>query len=260
MSEERVRPSALPVSEKSAPAERVAARLAPLPGSERDVLDHLLARRRTFQPRRDIAREGEPPRAIYVLLEGWACRYKTLPDGRRQIVGLLVPGDVCDLDIGLAATRDHSLATIQALTAAEIAPAELEAAMDAHPGLSRGIRRIALTVASIQREWTLNVGQRSAYERIAHLCCEMFFRLDAVGLVQGASCEFPITQTDLAEATGLTPVHVNRTLQALRSDGLVDLRGRRLTLPDLPRLTEAALFSPDYLHLPTQPRHMAADA
>lgn len=118
-----------------------------------------------------------------------------------------------------------------------------------HPRLIRALWSDAFVAASIQREWIVSLGQRSAYERVAHLFCEVFIRLQTVGLVEGDSCEFPVTQTELGDATGLSTVHVNRTLQDLRAAGLIVLKGRTLHIPDLPALKRAALFNPRYLHL-----------
>lgn len=113
--------------------------------------------------------------------------------------------------------------------------------------------------ASVQREWTLNVGQRSAFERVAYLLVELFLRLECVGLTDGESCEFPLTQTDLADATGLTAVHVNRTLQELRRAGLIVLQNRTLTLPNRDALKRAAMFNSNYLHLDSEGRHLDAN-
>ena len=111
----------------------------------------------------------------------------------------------------------------------------------------------------MQREWTTNVGQRTAYERLAHLFCELFVRLRTVGLTDGKSCDFPPTQLDLADATGLTSVHVNRTIQELRRDGLIELHNRRLTIPDLRALMNACMFNANYLHLNHEGAHLDAN-
>jgi len=199
--------------------------------------------------RRDLIREGEKPRHVHVVLEGWACRYKQLPCGRRQIVAFLIPGDLCNANAFILNAMDHSIGAITRLRHAEIAARRFGDLMDSSPGVTRALWWNELVGAAIQREWTVNVGKRNAYERIAHLFCEMFARLDAVGLVQGHGCDWPLTQTDLADATSLTPVHVNRTLQELRLDGLIELRGRRLSVPDMAALQSVAMFSADYLHL-----------
>lgn len=204
---------------------------------------------RSFSARRDIVREGDPTRAVHILLDGWACRYKTLVDGRRQIVAFLIPGDLCDPNLSALERTDHSLGAITNVKAARIGLAEFDAFVDSHPAVARALRRSEAVTASIQREWTLSAGARAASERIAHLMCEMYLRLRAFGLAEGGSCEFPITQNDIADATGLTPVHVNRMVQCLRRDGLIELQGKRLSIPSLPLLMNAGLFRSDYLHL-----------
>jgi CRP-like cAMP-binding protein len=214
---------------------------------------------REIGARRDLIREGEPPRAVNLILDGWACRYKTLPDGRRQIVGLFIPGDLCDMNIFILKEMDHNIGTITSLKVAEIGRDDFERLMIEHPRITQALFWNELVTVAIQREWTLNVGQRTAYERIAHLLCEMFLRLRAVGLADGNQCHFPLTQVDLADTTGLTAVHVNRTLQELRRDGLIELHSRTLTIPDLQRLKNAALFNDNYLHLNKEGAHLDAN-
>lgn len=231
-----------------------------LSGADRDSIARATGRNvRTFGARRDLAREGDRPRAIYVMLEGWACRYKTLPDGRRQIVAFFVPGDLCDLNIFILKEMDHNVGAINAVRAAELGRDEFERLLEGHPRITQALWWNELVTVAIQREWTLNVGQRSAYERISHLLCEMFLRLRTVGLVDGDSCDFPITQADIGDATGLTSVHVNRTLQELRGEGLIALHGRRLKMLDFPRLRDAAMFNDNYLHLAREGQNLDAN-
>jgi CRP-like cAMP-binding protein len=203
---------------------------------------------REVAPRRDLLREGDEPRSVFLVLEGWAGRYKALPDGRRQIVAFLLPGDLFDYNGHLLRQMDHSVSAITRLRVAEIGRDELDCLL-ARPGLAEAFRRSDLLAASIQREWTLNVGQRSALERIAHLLCETYLRLETVGLARSDRCDFPLTQVDLADATGLTPVHVNRTLQELRRQKLVELSNKKLQVPNMALLRKAALFNDNYLHL-----------
>ena len=217
---------------------------------DRSLVDELAANTvRVVAARRDLIREGDKPRGVILILDGWACGYKQLPDGRRQVTSFLIPGDLGDANVFLLGQMDHSIGAITPVRYAELGQAELEQLMDESPRLSRSLWRHEQVTAAINREWLLNVGQRSAYERIAHLICELFARLRAAGLAYGDSCDFPLTQTDLAEAIGLTPVHVNRTLQQLRRDGLIELGGRKLTVPDPERLRSVASFNPNYLHL-----------
>jgi CRP-like cAMP-binding protein len=114
--------------------------------------------------------------------------------------------------------------------------------------------------AAVQREWTLNLGQRSAYERLAHLLVELYVRLEAVHRAHNGRCDFPLTQNDLADATGLTAVHVNRTLQELRRDGLIELERKQLQILDLERMMDVSMFNPNYLHLDHEGRHLDANA
>jgi CRP-like cAMP-binding protein len=210
-------------------------------------------------PRRDLVREGDRPTAVHVVLEGWGCRYKTLPDGRRQIVAFFIPGDMCDLNIFILKEMDHNVGAITRLRVASIGADEFSDLLDRHPRISQALWWNELVTVAIQREWTLNIGQRSAYERIAHMMCEMFTRMKTVGLVEGNACHFPLTQADIGDATGLTAVHVNRTLQDLRRDGLIELQGRRLTIQNFAGLKNAAMFSDNYLHLDHDGAHLDAN-
>lgn len=214
---------------------------------------------REVRPRRDLIREGDSPRSVFVVLEGWACRYKTLPDGRRQIVAFLIPGDMFDLNMYILKEMDHSVAAITALKVAELDRDQVEALLREHPRVTQALWWNGLAEASVQREWTLNLGQRTAIERVSHLLCELFMKLQVVGLTNGNSCDFPLTQVDLADATGLTAVHVNRTLQELRKQGLIELQSRTLTVPNMEALQDAGLFNKNYLHLERVGAHMDAN-
>ncbi|HEY0625811.1 MAG TPA: Crp/Fnr family transcriptional regulator [Allosphingosinicella sp.] len=209
--------------------------------------------------RRDLIREGDKPKFIYLIQEGWAFRYKTLPDGRRQIVSFFIPGHICDLNVYILKEIDHNIGTVTKTRVAEIGRDDFERLMIEHPRITQALYWDELVTVAIQREWTLNLGQRSAYERISHLLCEMFLRLEAVGHTEGDSCYFPLTQVDLADATGLTAVHVNRTLQELRQHNLIVLHSKRLTIPDLAALKDAALFNDNYLHLNHEGAHLDAN-
>jgi CRP-like cAMP-binding protein len=204
---------------------------------------------RSAAAHRDIIREGDSPLTVKVILEGWAMRYKQLPDGRRQILSLMIPGDICDANAFIHEHMDHSISALTSLRYAEISQADFEDLVQSSPRLLKGFWWSELVMLSIQREWTTNIGQRPAYKRIAHLLCETFSRLEAIGLTRGDSCEFPLTQGDLADATGLTPVHVNRMIQALRHEGLIELRDKRLTLRNPGKLRQVAGFNAAYLHL-----------
>ncbi|WP_158810322.1 Crp/Fnr family transcriptional regulator [Beijerinckia sp. L45] len=201
---------------------------------------------RRYDAGHDIIRQGDKPLHPYLILDGWAYCYKTLPNRRRQIVSFLLPGDVSDLNIGSLRRMDHSIASLTAVTVLELTH---PLTSGTHPGIAKALSVRTLASAAIQREWMVNLGQRSAPERIGHILCELFHRLRAVGLTSGNQCFLPLTQTDLAETTGLSLVHVNKRLRDLRSADLLILRGKILTLPNLRALEAASLFNPDYLNL-----------
>lgn len=209
---------------------------------------------RAIAAKRDLIREGDQPQAMFLLASGWACRYKTLADGRRQIVAFLLPGDLCDLHNHVLGAMDHSIGALTPVQYLEVTHDRVAEVVTIYPRLGRALWWQTLVGLAVQREWTLNNGQRSALERIGHLFCELYHRLKGVGLTQGSGYAFPLTQNDLAEATGLTPVHVNRTLQEMRAAGLIVLKDRVLDIPDLDALEDAVLFTPDYLHLDGEPR------
>lgn len=227
---------------------------------DRAALSGLTRNFRYVDARRDLIREGDKPRHVHLVLDGWACRYKTLPDGKRQIVGLFVPGDFCDVNVYILKEMDHSIGAITRLKVAMIPPDEMDALMAHHPRISQALWWHELVVTAIQREWTLNIGQRSAYERLAHLLIEVYMRLRTIGRADHGHCDFPLTQADLADATGLTPVHVNRTLQELRRDGLIELERKQLHICDLERLQAVAMFNPNYLHLDHEGKYLDANA
>jgi len=210
-------------------------------------------------PREDLIHEGDRPRHVNLILSGWAHRYKTLEDGRRQILAFFVPGDLCDLNVYILKAMDHSIAALTRLTYAEVPREALEEVMLAHPRITQALWWESLVNVAIQREWTLNLGQRSAIERIAHLFCELFYRLRSIGHTIDHRCEMPITQTDIADAVGLTPVHVNRTLQDMRAEGLIRLDRYELHILDLARLKQVAMFNPNYLHLDREGAHLDAN-
>ncbi|WP_375160708.1 Crp/Fnr family transcriptional regulator [Bradyrhizobium sp. RDT46] len=197
----------------------------------------------------DLLAEGDPVDSVRILLSGWLCRYKTLEDGRRQIVNFVFPGESCDAHAYLLPVMDHSIATLTPVVYAEIKRARFETLLAGDRSLAEAFWCETLVNSAIQREWVVNLGRRMAVERVAHLFCEIFERLRPVGMIEGNSCIMPVTQTDLADATGLSVVHLNRTVQELRASGLIVLRDRTLTINDRAALEDAALFSPGYLQL-----------
>lgn len=219
--------------------------------SERDlrVLEAEFVPPSIVPARADLVTEGQGTDHLHVIIDGWACRYRLLPNGGRQFPALLVPGDICDLD-GLLLRRVHyGVAALTACTVATVPHARLRAILEAHPALRDAFWWLTFVENSISNEWTVNLGRRSALERAAHLFCELLARLWPVGIAADHAFPFPLTQEELADVLGLTPVHVNRTLQELRARDLVMIKGRRLVIHDLDGLQALAGFNADHLHL-----------
>lgn len=222
---------------------------APLSKDDAAVLDGLCVEVRTHRSKTDLIKEGDQPEVVFLLVEGWACRYKILPDGQRQIMAYLVPGDLCDVHIFILKRMDHSIGLISDARVAAIPKDKMLRLFDERPQLARALWWSTLTDEAVLREWIVNMGQREAYGRIAHLLAELWLRLDMVGLCTADSIAFPLTQADIGDTLGLTPIHVNRVLQRLRQDGLIELSRGRLRIPDLQKLMAVSQFEPNYLHL-----------
>jgi CRP-like cAMP-binding protein len=220
--------------------------------ADQTALMDAVTRHRKFAAHEDIITEGTAPSGVNVVLEGFACRYKVLPDGTRQIMAWLLPGDACDLNVFGLGALDHSIGTLSASTVAFIPNAALERLSAGSVAIMRALWWATLLDEGVLREWLLAMGRRPADKRIAHLFCELAARLEAVGLVRDDSMELPITQTELADTVGLTNVHVNRIIQQLRDQGLIAWRGRVLTIVKPQALKALAGFDPTYLHLPAR--------
>lgn len=231
------------------PLTRKLRNFVPLTSADVHLLSEVVEPARIVEARADIAEEGEDPRAVNVLVSGWACRYRQFEDGRRQIISILLPGDCCDPHIFLLDRRDHAIGALTQVSVARIPGHSMAEIANRSANLDLAFHRAALTASAIQREWTVSLGRRSGAERLAHLCCELHARLTAVGLAEGTTCPMPLTQPDLADALGQTTVHINRTLQDLRAARLLALKSRRLTLLDPERLRRLGKFDPSYLHL-----------
>ena len=220
-----------------------------LTDEDRGALNALVPRFRQVGPRTDLIQEGDAPEFVYLILDGYACRYKVLPDGQRQIMAYLLPGDFCDLNVFILDQMDHSIATISPCQVVEIPRQSIETVMADRPRINQALWGCALVDEAVLREWLVNVGGRPANQRISHLLCELLLRLEAVGRVTGNSYDFPFTQADIADTMGLSNVHVNRTIQELRAMGLIELKRRSLTILDVDRLKAYCGFNPNYLHL-----------
>lgn len=196
----------------------------------------------------DLFREGDEPNQLHVLVDGWACRYKTTREGCRQIVALILPGDVADLDTLMFGRSDFGVRTFTPATFVPIPCDDALALVSHHAGIARVMTRLALIENAILSQWALCLGRMSARERLAHLLCELGERLFPDGARDGMSFDMPLTQEQIADTIGLTSVHVNRTLQLLREEGLVETQSRTASLPDVARLRDLAGFDGAYLH------------
>lgn len=228
-------------------------RRGPFSNSARSAFLGLQHGRRSYPPQRDIVREGDPTKSCRFLQSGTLSRSKLLPNGGRQIASLHIAGDLVDLSSALLLFADHTLRTHEASVVIEVDGATILRLAQDYPELGRAFWFDTLVDASIFREWSLNLGRRSARERTAHLLMEMGYRSDEAEI--GGRCDFPfpVTQLDLADALGLTPVHVNRSLKWLREQGLIRTSKRRMIIPDWDMLADFCAFRPLYLH-PEGPR------
>ena len=226
---------------------------APLTADDRRTLCESISQVRSVGAHMDLVHEGDATESSNVFLSGFACRQKALPDGRRQITGYLLPGDICDIRQFLLRRMDHTISTLSPVRVGVIDRQVARDLVERHPRLSHALSCATLVEESISREWLLNIGQRTAIERLAHLFCEIFIRLRAVGLTEGDCCELPLTQAELADTLALSTVHINRTLQELRRQHVISIRSRSLVIHDLGLLQSIGLFEPDYLHLDRDP-------
>lgn len=221
---------------------------AALGEDDRQLLDQLIGESLVIEARVDLITEGDTPTHVQLILEGFACRYKVLPDGRRQIMAYLIPGDFCDLHVFILKEMDHSIGALSRCRVVRI-PRSKVLELTERPAIGRAFWWAALVDEATLREWLVNVGARSAAERVAHLLYEVLLRLRVVGLANGGSYELPITQTDLADTVGLSAVHVNRVLRRLREEGLISVHRGRLIISDAERLRQFSGFDANYLHL-----------
>ncbi|HEX8064844.1 MAG TPA: Crp/Fnr family transcriptional regulator [Allosphingosinicella sp.] len=226
--------------------------VARLTGEDRLALAALCEDPRDMGARRNVIREGERPDHVHLMVEGWAARYKLLPDGSRQITAFLIPGDFCDFHITILREMDHSITTLTRAKVAYIPRSKIDEITE-RAGIARAFWWATLVDEAVLRAWIVNVGRRDAFEAIGHLFCELYVRMKNVGLTTDHHFELPLTQEELGDALGLTPVHVNRVLQRMRADELISLKSGVLTIHDYRRLEAAAGFNPNYLHLADPP-------
>lgn len=195
-----------------------------------------------------LIREGDEPDPVFVILEGWACGYKMLPDGGRQIMSFLLPGDFCDIHIAVLEAIDHNIMTLTKARVASLPRAQMEALVQARPALTQAFWWSQLVDQSILRAWIVSMGRRKSVERVAHLMCELYIRMRNIGLADDHECRMPLTQLVLADALGLTPVHVNRVLKVLKTAEVMELNRGSLKIINSAKLAEIAGFDGNYLH------------
>ncbi len=223
-------------------------RLAPLTDTDERAILALPHRVERVEARTNLVREGSCPHECCLLVEGFAARNKLANDGGRQIISFHIAGDILDLQHLFLERADHN---VQALTSASvlwIPMKELRAAAMGCPNIGTAFWRDSLIDAAIFREWVLNVGRRDAKTRIAHMLCEFIVRCEVAGLGSPQRMKLPFSQEEIADATGLTPVHVNRMLREMDEEGLIVRSGRTLEIQDWARFKRVATFDRAYLH------------
>jgi CRP-like cAMP-binding protein len=203
---------------------------------------------RKVAARKDLIREGDRPGPVFVVLDGWACRYKILPSGTRQVLAYLMPGDCCDLHVGLLAEMDHSIQTVTAARVATIERIEMDMIMERHLSIAKAMYLAQLVDEGTMRAWITSMGRRTSIERVAHLMCEIYLRARSIGLTADTHFELPLSQLLLADSLGMTPVHLNRVLKELRLTGAMTLKRGSLLINDPVRLIQIAGFDENYLH------------
>ncbi|MER8442936.1 Crp/Fnr family transcriptional regulator [Mesorhizobium sp. M1066] len=213
-----------------------------------DVLKSIPIQEKDFLPNYDLVREGDRPVSSFVVLDGLLGSTKLTGDGKRQITSFFVAGDIPDLHGLHLSIMDCNFTTLTAARLGFIRHDALRAVCEQHPRIATAFWRSTLIDAAIYREWVTNVGRREAYTRMAHILCELIFRLRSVGRIQDHVADLPITQAALGDALGLSTVHVNRMLQELRRRGLIATTGSRVHVLDWLGLTHAGDFDTTYLH------------
>lgn len=226
---------------------------APFSDQERDVLEDLCAREERIDVGVNLMVEGKPPRAPFVVTRGLACRYRLMADGRRQILTFLIPGDFFGLHVFMLSVADHSIITMTPTRLATIQRGTVFEIVEHHPRIAAALWWSVMQEAAMLRERIVTLGRRNARARVAYLLCELFWRHRAIGLSDDHALRLPLTQAEIADALGLTAIHVNRVLQYLRGEGMITLAHRQLTLHQVGRLQSLAELDPGYLHLTGMP-------
>ena len=223
-------------------------KLAPLDALAIGALASVTSNPQKFDARDDLIREGDQPGPLIVILDGWACRNKILPNGARQMLAFLMPGDCCDLHIDLLAEMDHGIQTITPCLVAKVDREAIETIFDEYPAVMKAMYLVQLIDQGTLRAWITSIGRRSSIERVAHLMCELYLRAKNIGLGVDQHLALPLSQIVLADALGMTTVHINRVLKQLRIAGAMTINRGSLNIVDPQILVQIAGFDENYLH------------
>lgn len=226
--------------------------ISTLTAKEKQAIRALPYIAREFPADQDIISIGSTAMECCVIIQGWACRYRTTLEGKRQIMAFHLPGDMPDQQSVYLRRMDHSIAALTPITVAFIHHRNVQELVERHDGIASAFWRDALVDAAIFREWLVNLGRRTAHQRVAHVLCEMATKARVVGLNDGDTYPWPVTQNELADALGLTDVHVNRVVADLKRDGLLTFKRGSFVAHDWERLKTLGQFDPLYLHLNSQ--------
>lgn len=216
---------------------------------EADMLRSKMTETVEIKAGQQLVPEAEKINYSSLLVEGLSCRSKYNAGGSRQIMQFNIPGDFVDLHSYPLEYLDHSISALTDCRIVKLQHRDITAIIESDARLARILWFATMVDASIHREWLVCIGSRAGATRVAHLFCEMFYRLRVVGLTEDTSYNFPITQAELAEALGFTSVHINRMLRELRDEELATFRGKVVQIHNLKALEEFAEFNPDYLYL-----------
>ena len=220
-----------------------------LTGLEAEAAKALCADTYLVRRFKDVVSEGFIPDRVHIVLTGWAARYNILKDGSRRITAFLLPGDFCDIHTTVLNKMDHGIIALTDCQVAFVPPEQIDQTARTFPSLMRAFWRSTLIDEAILRRWLVKGGRSDAFEAVGHLLGDLYVRARLVGLTDDHTLELPLTQEVIGDATGLTPVHVNRVLKRLRESGIATLRGGTLAIKDVEALHRESGFDPDYLHL-----------
>ncbi|HEU4986027.1 MAG TPA: Crp/Fnr family transcriptional regulator [Rhizobiaceae bacterium] len=230
------------------------ARRDELSDEERHAIEAAIAKIETVVAGHELVAEGARLNYSILLIEGLCARCKIMRDGTRQIASLHIDGDFIDLHSFVLKVMDHTIVALTQCRIAIVPHERLKLITERYPHLTRLLWLNTVIDAAIHREWLVSVGRRTVQASLAHLLCEMYLRLQAVGKVAGWSFALPVTQADLGDMLGLSVVHVNRNVKKLRETGFITWEGSRITIRNWDRLTELAEFDPTYLNLQVEAR------